>query len=149
MAWTVQRLELTATMGDASIPSQTEHLDLRLLLAEDDSAMRSLLGCELRRLGSLVVEAEDGLEALDALATAVFDAVVLDVRMPGCSGLEVLMDLRHRGSTLPVVLISGFADGIEGAGTEHQAVVLAKPFSIDALVEALRKASGLIPDEER
>lgn len=111
--------------------------DARLLLAEDDIDMRSLLAAELARLGYIVEQVRDGIEALAVLEEAAFDALILDVRMPRCSGLEVFRDLRNRGSSLPVVLISGFAEGVEELDEDSHVVVLAKPFSIDDLTRAI------------
>lgn len=108
-----------------------------VLLAEDDDDMRGLLGLELVRLGFDTHLVPDGAAAWEALGDARFCAAVLDVRMPGRSGLEILISLRHAGSTLPVVLISGFADDIEDLASEYGAAVLAKPFSARDLRQVL------------
>ena len=111
----------------------------RVLLAEDDDEMRDTLARELLRAGFTVQTAKDGLEALIWVSQADFDVAVFDVRMPECTGLEVLMRLRERGSRVPCVLISGFADGLDGIGELYGAVVLSKPFPMEALRAAMRE----------
>jgi CheY-like chemotaxis protein/ribosome-associated translation inhibitor RaiA len=116
----------------------------QVLVAEDDADLRGSLAAELGRRGYAVTVARDGSEASDLLAEQPVDSVVLDVRMPGRSGLEILREMRRRGSRVPVVLISGFADGVSNAGEAHEAVVLAKPFSVAELREALDQARAVV-----
>lgn len=112
----------------------------RVLLAEDDEEMRSLLAEELRRDGYEVLEARDGVEMELRLKSVRHcplkapDVIVMDVKMPGHSGLEILSALRQAQWTTPVVLITGFPeDGVVEQAKELQAEVLGKPFDIDAL----------------
>ncbi len=85
---------------------------IRLLLVEDEALIR--LG--LRQLLSfdprieIVADAHDGPAALAALETAQPDIVLMDVRMPGLSGVEVLKEMRARGILTPVILITTFDD---------------------------------------
>jgi DNA-binding response OmpR family regulator len=112
----------------------------RVLLAEDDDEMRCTLARELSRAGYAVHTARNGMEALIFVTLLEFDVTVFDVRMPACTGLEVLARLRERGSCVPCVLISGFADGMEGVAERYGAVVLSKPFPMTALWAAIRDA---------
>jgi FixJ family two-component response regulator len=68
-----------------------------------------------------------------------FDAAVLDVRMPGVSGLEVLAALQKRGPSVPVILTSAFADETlsEDAARLGAVVLLSKPFRLDMLTRAV------------
>lgn len=114
----------------------------RVLLAEDDPDMRQLLARALRADGHTVVELRDGAELLQVLHATLRQgtehgvaAIVSDVRMPACSGLEVLKDLRSLSAELPVVLITAF-----GSAQTHAAAralgavtVLDKPFDVDDL----------------
>jgi len=111
-----------------------------VLVADDDEDMRAVLAEELARHGWSVALARDGDEAEGAMRRAAFTVAVLDVRMPGPSGVELLVRLRRRGSTMPVVLITGVTEGLEALGSEHGAIVLAKPFSGAALRAALTAA---------
>jgi DNA-binding response OmpR family regulator len=79
-----------------------------LLVVDDSPANRDLLSRRLERKGFRVIVAEDGQRALDILATSRVDLVLLDVMMPGMTGLEVLRKLRETRapSALPVVMVT-------------------------------------------
>lgn len=119
-----------------------------ILLAEDDSALRSLLASALTRDGYHVVQATDGTKVLDILASHLmadtgsppFDLIVSDVRMPGWSGLDVLAGLRRLPGAPPVVLITGFGDDDFRAHARRlgAAATLDKPFDIDELRNVIR-----------
>lgn len=76
---------------------------MRLLVAEDDEGLRSVLERGLREAGYTVDAARDGEQALRFLATYEYAAAVVDWRMPKISGLEVIQRLRGRGSSLPIL----------------------------------------------
>lgn len=104
-----------------------------VLVVDDDPAMRALLVQVLGRDGHTVSQARHGLEALAALQAFAFDVVLLDVRMPGLGGIEVLSMLPL---PRPITLVmTGFPDrNVEIAARELGATaVLAKPFEIDDL----------------
>ncbi|HEY6549107.1 MAG TPA: response regulator, partial [Vicinamibacteria bacterium] len=79
-----------------------------LLVVDDNAGNRDLLSRRLERKGFRVIVAEDGQRALDILATSRVDLVLLDVMMPGLSGLDVLKKLRETQppSALPVVMVT-------------------------------------------
>ncbi|GIM93818.1 response regulator transcription factor [Paractinoplanes toevensis] len=79
-----------------------------VLIADDDADHRELLTLALRRAGHEVVAAEDAASAMAALRGGGIDAALLDVRMPGESGIELCRRLRSEPATalLPVMLIS-------------------------------------------
>lgn len=115
----------------------------RILLAEDDSGMRSLLSECLERVGYEVVRAEDGLHLVTQLdwsaATPPYDAIVSDVRMPGANGIRILEWLRQHFSRIPVVLITAFGSHELHAEAEQLgATLLDKPFDVEQLATVLR-----------
>ncbi len=83
-----------------------DKLEGSLLVVDDSEMNRDMLTRRLVRRGYTVVAAENGRRALDMIATQAFDLIVLDIMMPGLSGLEVLEDLRQRyaPSELPVIM---------------------------------------------
>lgn len=85
---------------------------LRIALADDQALIRRGLKALLETLGGIqvVVEVGNGNDLLDALATHDVDAVLADIRMPGCSGIGALRALRQRGNSVPVVLLTTFDD---------------------------------------
>jgi two-component system, response regulator, stage 0 sporulation protein F len=114
----------------------------RVVLAEDQVSMRALMARMLRRQGYEVHEAGDGMALLETLARVLLapgaagmpDLVITDVRMPGCTGLEVLARMRRDEWPTPVVLISAFGDeALHAAARRLGAHVLDKPFELEAL----------------
>jgi len=129
-----------------------------VLLAEDDSELRTLVADTLRSDGFQVVEARDGFELLDRIEAAIawggrshppISLVITDVRMPGMSGVDVLTILRCAYWATPVILVSAFADATlrREARELGATAVLAKPFDLDELRDAVR-AAVLRPADE-
>src|SRR5471032_1941402 len=117
----------------------------RILLADDEQAILTLLSYPLRKDGYDVVRAADGREALDRFAEAEFDLVVLDVMMPGVDGLEVCRKLRA-SSSVPIIMLTAKAEEIDKVlGLELGADdYITKPFSMrefrSRVKAALRRA---------
>ncbi|HSO37979.1 MAG TPA: response regulator [Labilithrix sp.] len=114
---------------------------MKVLVVEDDDEMRSALVLALSS-DAAVFEACNGAVAERMLLehdASPFDVLVTDVRMPGRSGLDLLHNLRARGSTMPVILMSGFADGgaIHDQIAPQRALLFSKPFDVDDLRTAI------------
>jgi two-component system response regulator PrrA len=112
----------------------------RLLVVDDDPAIRRGLRRALGLSGFAVEAADSGEAAMEVLAAGGVDAVVLDVSMPGLSGVDVVHRLRRRGDDVPVLMLSALddvADRIAGlaAGADDYVV---KPFSAAELELRLR-----------
>jgi DNA-binding NtrC family response regulator len=115
---------------------------LRVLVVEDERALRELLVETLRRREYLVTAAGDGEAAVAALAREEFDLVVLDLRVPGRDGIQILKHLRAEGHEAEVVVLTGHADtatAIEALRL-HAFDYVTKPFALDELVEILARA---------
>jgi two-component system response regulator MprA len=113
---------------------------VRLLVVEDDRAVRDALRRALTLGGYEVEVAEDGEQALELVARALPDAVVLDVAMPGIDGLAVCRRLRRLGNRVPVLMLTArdaVADRIDGldVGADDYMV---KPFDVEELKARLR-----------
>ena len=113
---------------------------MRILVVDDEAAVREAVDRALRLEGYATQLAADGREALDALAEAPPDAVVLDVLMPVMDGLEVCRRLRAAGDRTPVLMLTArdtVPDRVRGldAGADDY---LVKPFALDELRARLR-----------
>ena len=113
---------------------------MRLLLAEDDAALLAVLARGLRQSGYLVDTAESGDDALHMLRVGDFAAAVLDWRMPGLDGAEVIAEARRLGLRLPIPMLTArdtLPDRVRGldAGADDY---LVKPFDFEELLARLR-----------
>jgi DNA-binding response OmpR family regulator len=117
----------------------------RVLVAEDDDALRAMMASRLRGEGCEVIEACNGDQAFEMIAeiedgAAQFDAldlVIVDVRMPGLSGLEVLDLLRAGRDATPVLVVTAYPEPELRAEVRRLgAHLLAKPFGLSRLTQA-------------
>ena len=113
---------------------------MRVLVVDDDRAVREALRRALTLGGYEVQAAEDGERALEAVVQSVPDAVVLDVGLPGVDGLEVCRRVRRLGNRVPILILTArdaVADRIDGldAGADDYMV---KPFDVGELKARLR-----------
>src|SRR5258706_15151481 len=113
---------------------------MRVLLIDDDARLAELLDGYLKPQGVVLVHAGGGQAGLAQLAGDGFDAVLLDVMMPGMDGLAVLRRLRADGHPLPVIMLTARGDESDrGVGLELGADdYVAKPFSPRELLARLR-----------
>jgi DNA-binding response OmpR family regulator len=88
----------------------TEPRDPRVLVIEDTDEIRELIGIALRKAGIEAELAGSGAHGLELFAAGEFDAVVLDMHMPGIDGLEACRTIR-RSSAIPILVVSGSAEG--------------------------------------
>ena len=112
----------------------------KLVVAEDDPAVRNAVQRVLELEGYSVVVTKDGVAALDAILSNAPDAVVMDVMMPFSDGLSVCRELRRRANRTPILLLTArheIGDRVAGldAGADDY---LVKPFSIDELLARVR-----------
>ena len=121
-----------------AIAAHKDAPDARILLVDDDHAVREVTSITLRDLGYTVVEAGSGGAALDILAREpTIDLLIIDFAMPGMSGAEVARQARAKRPTLPILFITGFADRAALAGVSETHIV-GKPFVNDELATKLR-----------
>jgi len=113
---------------------------MRILVVDDEPALRQAVKRALGFEGYDVTFATDGLEALDVLATERVDAIVLDVLMPRLDGLEVCRRLRRSGDMTPVLMLTARSpvearvEGLDAGADDY----LPKPFALQELLARLR-----------
>ncbi|HQU03715.1 MAG TPA: ATP-binding protein [Acidocella sp.] len=147
------RLLLSEAQGDHGPPLPERRMTgysgprRRILIADDDADHIELLNDILRPLGFVVFNAPDGQACLDLAEDCAPDLVILDIAMPGISGLEAASALRNRfGNTLKILIVSGnFHDvrriqpaGDEGAPPGPHDGFIAKPTDIRALLAKIQ-----------
>ena len=113
---------------------------MRLLVVEDDEALRAILVKRLTAEGYAVDECATGTDARDSTAALPYDGIVLDIMLPGVNGLEVLHRLREKKYLCPVLMLTakdGIADRVKGLdmGADDY---LVKPFAFDELFARVR-----------
>lgn len=114
----------------------------RILLIDDDEAVRDVLRQTLTHFGHTVIEAANGKEGLASFQSVGADLMITDIVMPEMEGLELLMELRKRKPPIKIIAISGggrgnAADYLRTAKVMGAAKVLAKPFTNEALLAAI------------
>jgi DNA-binding response OmpR family regulator len=123
----------------------------RVLVVEDDSAIRRGLVDALQFAGYEVLQAANGQEGLAQALRATFDLLLLDLILPGCSGFEILQELRKARPTLPVIILTARGeeqDRVKGLRLGADDYVV-KPFSVRELlarVEAVLRRSPERPN---
>ncbi|MBN8999970.1 MAG: response regulator [Rhizobiales bacterium] len=114
----------------------------RILVTEDDDAVRSFVARALTLDGHRIVTAEDGADALETLEreAGAFDLLLSDIRMPAMDGIELATKAAPQFPGLPILLMTGYADQRERAEGLDRIVhdVVQKPFSLAEIRTAVR-----------
>lgn len=117
---------------------------IKVLLIDDEVEFTSTLAERLEIRGFIAVTASDGEIGIQAIMNQDFDIAVLDLMMPGLSGLETLKQIKNMNPSLPVILLTGHGstkEGMEGMrlGAEDY---LMKPLDINDLIKKITLATG-------
>jgi CheY-like chemotaxis protein len=121
---------------------------LHVLLVDDDERMRDLLTTMLELAGACVRACADGPEALDALQQSVPHVVLMDINMPGPSGLSVIRAIRRLNDptarSVPAIAISGSGDqlGLKSMIDAGFNDFLGKPFDMERFLHAVGRVAG-------
>jgi DNA-binding response OmpR family regulator len=113
---------------------------MRILVVEDEKKIATFVQGGLKECGFVVDVVHRGDEALDIILDHHFDAVVLDIMLPGRDGLSILRVLRERANCVPVLILTArgeISEKVEGLNLGADDY-LAKPFSIDELAARVR-----------
>lgn len=125
----------------------------RVLIADDERRIRTIISCVLERRGCIVTVCDSGTAAMELLqkvpvgatgANGGYDMMLSDIRMPGFNGYELFAAARKSMANLPVILMTGFGydphHSIVRASQEGLQSVLFKPFQVERLIDEVRKA---------
>ena len=121
----------------------------RVLIVDDEASLRRALRITLGAAGFDVQEAATGEEALTLVGVAHYDAVLLDIDLPGMDGIQTCRELRRQNCHLPVLMLT-VRDREEDRSAAFNAGAddyFTKPFSLSELLCRLRRCSGLEPEE--
>lgn len=141
------------SFDDPFVRHRARARSMRLLIADDQPANVSVLRKLLEKAGHQIHAVDNGEAVLDAIETTVYDAVIIDLHMPGVSGIDVIRQSRvmHAGrQQIPFIVLSADVTARTIAETESAGahVFLAKPVVVSRLLDVLAEiASGAKPDE--
>ena len=124
--------------------------NVRLLLVDDEEGFRTAIARRLEKRGFVLVHASTGEECLDILEKKSIDVVILDVKMPGMSGIDTLKAIKLRHEKTQVILLTGnvaVSDGVEGIKS-GAFDYLTKPVEIDHLANKIKQAFEIIRLED-
>ena len=113
---------------------------MRVLIAEDEKDLNKILSERLKAEHYSVDSCYDGQEALDYLASAEYDAVIMDIMMPVMDGLSALMTMRRKNDSTPVLLLTAkdsIEDRVQGLDAGENDY-LVKPFAVEELLARIR-----------
>ena len=114
-----------------------------VLIVDDEAQVREVLRRMVEAHGHSVLEAGDGVEALEKLGEHGVDLAIVDLMMPRMDGLELMGRMRADHADTKVIVISGYDDVIDFAERERDVVMtLRKPFELNDVADALRVAFG-------
>ena len=127
---------------------------IKVLIADDEKKICRLIDmlCDWESLGmELIGYVHSGLEAAEVIREKKPDILIIDIRMPGCDGIEVIRQAREMGLSLEVIIISGYADFsyAKAAITHGVSAYLLKPIKKNELEEAVRQAKESVEKEQK
>lgn len=126
---------------------------MRVLVVEDEKRLAATIADIIEDAGDTVDVRNDGVEGYDDACSGIYDAIVLDVMLPGMNGFDILKNLRNEGIATPVLMLTARADlsdRVKGLnlGADYY---LAKPFENAELVATLhaimRRKKDFVPEE--
>ena len=116
-----------------------------ILVVDDEAKMRRLLEIMLTQMDYEVLQAADGIEALEVLAEQAIDLVITDLRMPRLDGIGLLKELREQQNDIPVIVVTAYGtvesavDAMKYGASDY----IVRPFEIDAVEAAVQRALKL------
>ncbi len=140
--------QFTTPAGEGTMSGMQENQPVRVLLIEDDHGLGILIKTFLEAANYQVEIAENGPHGLELALQSSYSILIMDIKLPGMNGLEVLQRLRERGINTPILILSGMGNvsdrvtGLQMGGDDY----LVKPFAFSELrarmESLLRRAKG-------
>ena len=129
-------------MLQALVDTRKHTLDLSgketVLIVDDEMALRSVLTYALSEFGYRVLEASNGLQALDVLESNEVDLVISDITMPEMDGFELVENIHKLYPNMLIQLVSGYSDKVDEDVVLHKKL-LYKPYNINEMLQRIRK----------
>jgi excisionase family DNA binding protein len=122
----------------------TPNVKRRVLVVDDDDAVRTLIAKTLESADYEVLTAVDGRSAIDQLEGGPFDLMITDLKMPGMDGLSVIREARRRTADLPIIIITGNSTEASAIEAINLGVsgYLTKPFRLPRVLQVAARALG-------
>jgi DNA-binding response OmpR family regulator len=127
-------------------PKASPAAKAKILLVDDDSAIRKILLRLLTEEGYSVLPAANGVEALDFASVAKFDLVLLDLNMPQKNGWETFEQLSYNDPLLPIIMITARPNQLFPALASGVGALLEKPLDFDRLLETIHNLLNESPE---
>ena len=142
---TVDTSDVESPQTTPPVVHSDERSRTRLLVVDDESFVRELLGDILEGEQCDVYLAESGSEALSVFRETEFDGIFTDVGMPGMSGWELAREIRQINTDIPIAVITGWGEAVGSKEQKAAGVdwVIAKPFTADRIAELVREVVQL------
>ena len=114
----------------------------RILIVDDDKDLRFNLSCVLKEEGHEVIDVSDGKQALNALAKSAPDLVLLDIKLPGMDGVELLQEIKGKWNNLPIIMLTANSDVKSAVKAMKLGAYdyITKPFDDEELILIIKKA---------
>lgn len=145
--WRFRKKDIDAWLNGnrPGTPSRAASLDRpRILVVDDEQAVRDLLVKTLTMADYEVDTADDGASALDRLRSSDYDLLITDLKMPGMDGLSVIRQARQQSMALPIIIITGYSTEASAIEAINLGVsgYLTKPFRLPRILSVTARALG-------
>lgn len=127
--------------GQSEPPTLFDEQPKRLLIVDDERVVCDALARHLRSAGFETLVAYSGVTALEILREAVFDAALIDIRMPRVTGFQVLEELKRGNPEAKAIMMTAYADISSAVNSIAQGAedIISKPIDIDEVVSTVRR----------
>lgn len=123
--------------------------EAKVLVVDDEAAIRALVSKIVERAGFFVESARDGAEAIEKLEASEYDVVVVDLMMPNVDGYALIDFIRERAGPLPAIIVISACDsaGLRQLDGSIVHSIVRKPFDIDVLGDLISAAARTMAEE--